>query len=198
MGQIDEVTEVAETRVEMVVPPGCRGDVVRALRAAHPYEEPAFDLYARLPEPGSIGTGRVGELRSPTTLCGLVDLAARALPRTVWGLRASGDPDRPVRTVAVCGGSGGSLADRARAAGADVYLTADLRHHPAVEAVTERGVGAMGLIDVAHWATEAPWLSVVAARLSERFIGEGLKVTVSSEVTDPWTLHTHSPESSPS
>ena len=67
-GQVGAVSEVAEARVEMVVPRGLRGDVLQALRAAHPYEEPAFDLYARLPEPAaSIGIGRVGELPSPTT-----------------------------------------------------------------------------------------------------------------------------------
>src|SRR6476659_4974594 len=169
----------------------------RPVRAAHPYEEPAFDLYARLPEPAaSIGIGRVGELPSPTTLRGFVDLAAHALPPTTWGLRASGRPDRPVRTVAVCGGSGGSLVEAARTAGADAYLTADLRHHPAVEAVSERGTDAMGLVDAAHWATEAPWLSDVAARLRTRFAEEGLKVKVSAEITDPWTLHAPSPGSS--
>jgi dinuclear metal center YbgI/SA1388 family protein len=196
VGPVDEVSEVAETRVEMVVPRGRHGDVVRALRTAHPYEEPAFDFYARLGEPGLAGTGRVGEVRSVTTLLDFVDYAARALPRTGWGIRAAGDPDRPVRTVAVCGGSGGSLAGRAREVGADVYLTADLRHHPVIEAVSERGGGVMGLVDVSHWATEAPWLSVVAARLRERFAGTGLKVTVSAEVTDPWNLHAHWPESS--
>ena len=191
-GQVGAVSEVAEARVEMVVPRGLRGDVLQALRAAHPYEEPAFDLYARLPEPTtSVGIGRVGELPAPTTLRGLVDLAARALPPTTWGVRAAGRPDRRVRTVAVCGGSGGSLIEAARAAGADAYLTADLRHHPAVEAVSERGPDAMGLVDAAHWATEAPWLSAVAARLRTRFAQEGLKVTVSAEVTDPWTLHAH-------
>jgi dinuclear metal center YbgI/SA1388 family protein len=196
-GRVGAVSEVEETRVEMVVPQARRVDVLRAMRAAHPYEEPAFDLYARLPEPTSIGIGRVGELRSPTTLRGFVDLAARTLPPTVWGVRASGDPDRPVRTVAVCGGSGGSLVEAARAAGADAYLTADLRHHPVVEAVSERGPDAMGLVDAAHWATEAPWLSDLSARLGDRFADAGLKVAVSAEITDPWTLHAPSLGSSP-
>ena len=62
--------------------------------------------------------------------------------------------------------------------------------------MSERGADAMGLVDAAHWATEAPWLSDVAARLRTRFAGEGLKVTVSAEITDPWTLHAPSPGSS--
>jgi putative NIF3 family GTP cyclohydrolase 1 type 2 len=106
-------------------------------------------------------------------------------------VRAAGDPDRVVRTVAVCGGSGGSLAAAARGAGADVLLTADLKHHPVVEEVTERGAHGIALVDAAHWATEAPWLDEVAARLRERF-GTSVEVTVSHRVTDPWTLHSPS------
>jgi putative NIF3 family GTP cyclohydrolase 1 type 2 len=138
----------------------------------------------------------VGEWAEPTTLAEFSAHAAAVLPATAWGVRAAGDPQRPVRTVAVCGGSGGSLAEAARHAGADVLLTADLKHHQAVEAVTERGATGMPLIDAAHWATEAPWLDVVAAALRDRF-GTTVDVRVSRQVTDPWTLHVQSPEASP-
>jgi putative NIF3 family GTP cyclohydrolase 1 type 2 len=93
----------------------------------------------------------------------------------------------------VCGGSGASLIEDARRAGADVYLTADLKHHPAVEAVTERGGAGMALVDAAHWATEAPWLDAVADALRARF-GTTVDVRVSRQVTDPWTLHRPSDE----
>jgi putative NIF3 family GTP cyclohydrolase 1 type 2 len=106
-------------------------------------------------------------------------------------VRAAGDPDRPVRTVAVCGGSGGQYSEAARRAGADAYLTADLRHHPVVEAVSERDGVVMALVDAAHWATEAPWLDTVAAALRARFTT--VDVRVSRLVTDPWTLHEMSP-----
>jgi putative NIF3 family GTP cyclohydrolase 1 type 2 len=120
---------------------------------------------------------------------------AAVLPATAWGVRAAGNPDRLVRTVAVCGGAGGSLAEDARRAGADAFLTADLKHHPSVEAVTERGGDGMALVDAAHWATEAPWLDVLAARLREE-LGTTVEVRVSRRVTDPWTLHAPSPETS--
>jgi len=192
IGEVGRVEQVPETRVEMVVPSSRRAAVLAALRTAHPYEEPAFDLLAGAPLPTSRGTGRIGELAEPMTLREFTAHAAARLPATVWGVRAAGDPDRTVRTVAVCGGSGGSLAERARRAGADVYLTADLKHHAAVEAVTERGGGGIGLVDVAHWASEAPWLDEVADRLRGRF-GTTVEVRVSRRVTDPWTLHTLSP-----
>jgi putative NIF3 family GTP cyclohydrolase 1 type 2 len=76
-----------------------------------------------------------------------------------------------------------------------VFLTADLKHHHTVEAVTERGADAMALVDAAHWATEAPWLDAVAAALRDRF-GTTVDVRVSRQVTDPWTLHVPSPEAS--
>jgi dinuclear metal center YbgI/SA1388 family protein len=145
---------------------------------------------------GRTGTGRIGALDRPCTLREFTAHAARALPATVWGVRAAGDPDKAVRIVAVCGGSGGSYAAAARAAGADVLLTADLKHHPVVEEVTERGPGGLALVDAAHWATEAPWLDDVAARLRDRF-GTSVDVNVSTQVTDPWTLHTPSPGKAP-
>ena len=194
-GRIGEIERVLETRVEMVVPIRHRRATVEALRAAHPYEEPAFDLVPGSPVPGRRGIGRVGELARAVPLREFVAQAAVRLPATVWGVRAAGDPARLVRTVAVCGGSGGGLAEDARRAGADAFLTADLKHHPAVEAVTERGGDGMALVDAAHWATEAPWLDVVAARLRAT-LGTTVEVRVSRRVTDPWTLHAPSPESS--
>jgi putative NIF3 family GTP cyclohydrolase 1 type 2 len=77
-----------------------------------------------------------------------------------------------------------------------VLLTADLKHHQAVEIVTERWPDGIALVDAAHWATEAPWLGAVAARLRKRF-GTSVEVSVSRLPTDPWTLHAPSPESSP-
>jgi dinuclear metal center YbgI/SA1388 family protein len=129
------------------------------------------------------GTGRVGRLPAPLSLAALTDLAARNLPPTAWGVRAAGDPDRVVRRVAVCGGSGDSfLADAVRC-GADAYLTADLRHHPATDHLAD---GGPALIDAAHWATERPWLDDVAAYLRD---ATGVETIVSDLDTDPWTLH---------
>lgn len=179
----------AETRVELAVPRHALADAIAALRPER------FDVYPQAARPGSRGTGRVGELAGPTTLREFLSQAVQALPGTVWGVRAAGDPARPVRRVAVCGGSGAPFVEAARRAGADAYLTADLKHHPTLEAVTERGPEAMALVDAAHWATERPWLSVVARRLRDRF-GTTVNVTVSPTITDPWTLHASSPETS--
>jgi dinuclear metal center YbgI/SA1388 family protein len=129
------------------------------------------------------GFGRVGTLPTPLTLEELTEFAARSLPPTVWGVRAAGDPRRVIETVAVCGGSGQEfLADAARV-GADAYLTADLRHHPASETVA---AGGPALLDAAHWATERPWLDDVVEHLRTSV---GVTAVVSEVDTDPWTVH---------
>ncbi|HEY2166086.1 MAG TPA: Nif3-like dinuclear metal center hexameric protein [Jatrophihabitantaceae bacterium] len=191
VGTPGRIESVAETRLEMVSPSRHRSEIVAALRVAHPYEEPAFDLLPQVPMPTRRGTGRVGRLPNPTTVREFTEHAARRLPATVWGVRCAGDPEHPVRTVAVCGGAGQDYTDAARRAGVDLYLTSDLKHHRTVEAVTERGSG-LALLDAAHWATEAPWLDAVADRLRAE-LGTTVEVRVSRQVTDPWTLHANSP-----
>ncbi|WP_460368642.1 Nif3-like dinuclear metal center hexameric protein, partial [Actinocorallia lasiicapitis] len=125
------------------------------------------------------GLGRIGELAAPITLREFTARVAAGLPATSWGVRAAGDPDREIRTVAVCGGAGDSLIETARAAGADVYLTSDLRHHPVSESLEK---SAMALVDAAHWATEWPWLADLAA-----FLEPVVKTRISTRVTDAWT-----------
>ncbi len=145
-----------------------------------------------VPDPGDPagrrGLGRVCELDRPETLAAFAARAAQRLPATAQGVRVAGDPDAQVRTVAVSGGSGDSLFDRVRAAGVDAFLTADLRHHPASEAVQQ---SPLGLVDAAHWATEWPWCELAAAQLDEISDRHGwdLRVHVSNTVTDPWSAH---------
>ncbi|MFG2142431.1 Nif3-like dinuclear metal center hexameric protein [Streptomyces sp. NPDC048650] len=146
---------------------------------------------------GRRGLGRICELTHPLTLADFAAYAAERLPATAQGIRAAGDPDREIRTVAVSGGSGDSLFDAVRAAGVDAFLTADLRHHPASEATQQTP---LALLDAAHWATEWPWCEQAAAQLdavSDRH-GWGLRTHVSRTVTDPWTAHAASaPATSP-
>jgi hypothetical protein len=185
IGTVGVVEHVNETRIEMVLDRSRRLDVVAALRAAHPYEEPAFDLFELADTPGSSGTGRVGALARPMTLADFASLVGRALPKTAAGGRVAGDLAAPVRTVAVCGGAGDAYLRQATAAGADVYVTADLRHHLATEHLAD---GGCALIDMPHWATEWPWLPVAAQRLRDVAARSGTTVStdVSVQPTDAW------------
>lgn len=186
VGRAGRREDVEEIRVEMVVPAGSVAAVRAAVVAAHPYEEVPLHLVPIAGAAASTGIGRVGTLPEPTTLGAFARLVADRLPATAQGVRVSGDPDAPVATVALCGGSGDSLFGAVRASGADVYLTADLRHHPASEAREHRADGRPYLVDVAHWASEWPWLERCAALLRERL--PGLDVRVSTTPTDPWTF----------
>ncbi|MBP2402596.1 Nif3-like dinuclear metal center hexameric protein [Streptomyces syringium] len=144
---------------------------------------------------GRRGLGRICEVEPPLTLAAFAARAAERLPATAQGIRVAGDPERLIRTVAVCGGSGDSLFDEVRAAGVDAYVTADLRHHPASEAQHH---SPLALVDAAHWATEWPWIEQAAAQLdeiSDRH-GWGLRTHISRTVTDPWTAHAASSASS--
>jgi len=93
----------------------------------------------------------------------------------------------------VCGGAGDSLLGAASAAGVDVYVTADLRHHPADE---HRRAGGVALVDVAHWASEQPWCAQAAELLASRF-GPALPVAVSGIRTDPWNIEQQSSKGGP-
>jgi dinuclear metal center YbgI/SA1388 family protein len=135
---------------------------------------------------GGRGIGRIGELPEAMTLSELTGFAATRLPGTRAGVRSAGDPEQTIRTLAVCGGAGDSFLKDATRAGVDAYLCADLRHHPVSEHLAD---GGPALLDVAHYATERPWLDDVAAWLREEF---GVDVVVSDVDTDPWTGH--SPE----
>lgn len=137
-----------------------------------------------------VGTGRVGTLPEPLTLRALSERLADALPATAGGLRIAGRPEQRISRVALCGGAGDSLFEAVRSVGADVYITADLRHHPASEFREQELVRGTecALIDCSHAASESLWLQRAGERLqallAER--GHSITFTVSSLNTDPW------------
>jgi len=192
IGSIGRIEQVEESMLQMVAPRRLRSRVVEALRAAHPYEEPAFDVSALADVPSGRGGGRVGDLGEAVSLRQFADRVAATLPATPQGVRVAGDPDRPVRRVAICGGSGDSMLRAATGSAADVYLTSDLRHHRAGEHLA---AGGCALVDVAHWAAEWMWLPQAARLLEQDAAAAGREVgtTVSATVTDPWTFHVGGP-----
>jgi len=184
IGTVDRLELVREDRIEVVAPRRRRSEVIAALLAAHPYEHPAYDVLELAPRPSSCGLGRLGELAQPESLREFTTRVADALPRTVWGVRAAGNPARVVRSVAMCGGAGDSLLSTVTRLGADVYVTADLRHHPADEHLR---AGGPALVDVAHWASEQPWCGQAQGVVDAAF-GDKVQTRLSQLRTDPWTL----------
>lgn len=135
--------------------------------------------------------GRVGDLPEAISLGDLARRLVSHLPGAAGGIRVAGPPSAPVRRIAVLGGAGDSLFDAVREQRADVYVTSDLRHHPALEAREESRGAAPYLIDAGHYATESVWLTQVRDRLSAALIADGhvdVEHHVSTVVTDPWTF----------
>nr|WP_278314927.1 Nif3-like dinuclear metal center hexameric protein [Lolliginicoccus levis] len=190
IGEVGALEHVTEDRLEVVAPRGKRELVRGALLEAHPYEEPAHDLFEHAALDSPEGLGRVGELPEPETLREFTERVARALPSTVWGVRAAGDPERLVRRVAVCGGAGDSLLATVARLGVDAYVTSDLRHHPTDESLR---AGGPALIDVAHWASEFPWCDQARHLLDEALSARGVHVAVTGLRTDPWTVAAAAP-----
>jgi dinuclear metal center YbgI/SA1388 family protein len=151
--------EVAEWRLEVVCSEARVDAVVAAMRAAHSYEEPAYDVYPLRPAAGKHGMGRIGELAAPLALRELaerarVQLGAASVPTV-------GDPARPIRTVALaCGAAGEFLADAGRAR-ADAFLTGEMRFHDLLAAQAE----CIAVLLPGHYATERCGVEVLAGRL---------------------------------
>ncbi len=180
VGRSGRFERVREVRLEMVAPRHAVPGVVRALLGAHPYEEPAYDIVPLENVESAYGMGVIGELPRSVSLGRFLSTIRRAL-----GARAPrfcGDPRAQVRKIAMCGGSGGELLGDAVAAGADVYVTADVKYHAYHEAD-----GRIAIVDAGHYETEYPVVGVVAEHLRRAIAARGERTVVrtASRPTNP-------------
>ncbi len=158
---------VDEVRIEAEVARWDVPRVVAALRAAHPYEEVAYDVYPVEQAATRAGFGAVGALPDAEPLDAFLGRVAARLGCDA--LRYAGDPEQKIRRVAVCGGAGHDLINDALAARADAYVTADLSYHRFFDALAPDGQPRMALVDAGHYETEAMAERLVAEWLGDRF-----------------------------
>ncbi|MBB6675291.1 Nif3-like dinuclear metal center hexameric protein [Cohnella nanjingensis] len=183
IGQAGKRESVDEVRIETVVPNSVRKAVVQAMLKAHPYEEVAYDLYPMDLKGRSFGLGRVGMLPAAEPLDAFAERVKRAL--NVPFVRIVGDPAKPIRKVAVLGGSGARYIRHAKFAGADALVTGDIDYHSAQDAEA----AGLALVDPGHNAEKimkpkvAEWLQ---ARLREK--GYETEVFASGIDTEPFRL----------
>lgn len=181
VGRAGRREQVTEWRLEAIVPAVCAEAVVRALRAAHSYEEPALDLYPLEVPRESAGLGRVGDLKRAATLGELVARVKRSLKVKTVEMVGRRTARTKVRRAAVCGGSGGNLWSAALAAGAEVLVTGEMKHS---QRVASAAAGLVTLV-AGHYATEhlavRGLARIIAAALPE------LAVTTSRTETNPTT-----------
>lgn len=181
VGKAGRLETVDELRLETVVPVPRVADVVAALRKAHPYEEPAFDLVRLATPPDGAGQGRIGELPAPVARR---DLLARI--KTSLGVDhalVAGPLDGAATRIAVAAGAGGSLLGPAMDQGAQVFVTGELRHHDAL-AAAGRGVTVVALL---HSQSERKALSALRDRLLAG--APGLTIHLATKDRDPFTFH---------
>ncbi|AUX43958.1 Nif3-like dinuclear metal center hexameric protein [Sorangium cellulosum] len=176
-GRLERVTEV---RLEMVFPRERTEAVLQAMRAAHPYEEVAFDLIELAVEPLRAGIGRIGQLERPAPVGELLGRIKERLG--VGALLVAGPEERDVARGATCAGAGGALLGEAIAQGAELYLTGELRHHDALRAAN----AGVTVVCALHSNSERAALK----RLAERLRAEvpSLRVDVSARDRDPFAI----------
>ena len=180
VGQTGRLERVDEIRLETVVPVGSAEAVIRALRANHPYEEPAFDLNLLAPAPGDRGQGRIGSI-SPAVRGELFDRIKRGLE--IEHLLVAGPTEGTVARAAACAGSCGNMLDDAIEAGAELYLTGEVRHHDAVKAAA----AGMTVVCTLHSNSERAVLKRLGKRLEET---PGMSpIRISSADRDPFSIH---------
>lgn len=159
IGNAGERSTVEEARIEMVCHSSLVNPVVRALRSAHPYEEPAFDLIPLKTGYGQ-AMGRIGALAEPLSL---QEFAARVDSTLGTRSQAWGRPEKHIQNVAVVGGAADGEWQKAKSAGADVLVTGEVKQHVALEAADS----GFAILASGHYATEHPGCSSLRDRMAE-------------------------------
>lgn len=180
LGKTGKLEEVSEDRLETIVPEQHLSRVIKAMLKAHPYEEAAYDVYLLQNEGKKTGLGRVGRMTKALSLTEFIKHVQVTLGIT--NLRYSGQDDKIVEKIALCGGSGASLIGKAIFSGAQAFLTADVKYHEAQEALAHD----LALIDAGHFATENLVIPVLADYLQRELKGKNIDIIVSQINTDPF------------
>ncbi|NLY39804.1 MAG: Nif3-like dinuclear metal center hexameric protein [Firmicutes bacterium] len=172
IGQQGRLEKVEELRLETILPASRRQAVIKALLAAHPYEEVAYDIYPLAGAGEAVGLGLCGQLEPPLELEAILARCRERLKLKDLRYWASAK-DRFSR-IAVCGGSGGSLVEAAIAMGAELYISGDFRYH---DFKTAQAAG-MGLIDAGHYGTEQPAVALIENHLRNCLQRDGRETVV--------------------
>ncbi len=176
VGESGRREEVNELRLEVAVPEGKVDAVIAALRSSHSYEEPAFDVYPLRAGSGG-GEGRIGDLPEPVQLGELVQRMKAKLRATA--MQFVGDPAKPITRIGVACGAAGEFLKDAMKAGAEAFLTGEMRFH---DLLTAEAAG-IAIILPGHYASERPGVEDLASRLNSTFTG--VTVWASRRERDP-------------
>jgi len=180
IGKKGGLNHVDERRIEVLFSETTLKKGLRALKEAHPYEVPAYDIYPLYIADTHTGFGRVGRLSPPCSWPVFIKNVYRAFATKTANI--TGIPDSPVKTVAICTGSGASFIPQA-ARVADVYVTGDVKFH---DAQTAQSLG-LPVIDCGHFATEKIFSNLLETWLVEKGLDRELKIFKSTAEENPLT-----------
>jgi dinuclear metal center YbgI/SA1388 family protein len=162
VGKIGERHAEKELKIEVVFPGYLEGRIISALRSAHPYEEVAFDVVAQSnPHPG-IGAGVIGHLREPMAEKDFLNFLKKVFGLAI--IRHTAFLGKPVKKVAICGGAGSFLVSSALGAGADVFITGDMKYHEFFDAN-----GRILIADIGHYESEQFTIDLLHDVLRQKF-----------------------------
>lgn len=161
-GKPGELHREKEVKLEVIFPAHLQSRLVAALLKAHPYEEVAYDIIPLANEHPEVGSGLIGELPEPVTEEGFLHILKNAFELSV--VRHTPLLGKRVQKVALCGGAGSFLTGRALAAGADVYVTADVKYHEFFDAN-----GRLVIADIGHWESEQYTSELLVELLQAKF-----------------------------
>ncbi|MDD5326205.1 MAG: Nif3-like dinuclear metal center hexameric protein [Phycisphaerae bacterium] len=182
IGKKYKLEKVNEIRFETIVPAKKLNGCIAAMKKAHPYEEPAFDVFKIYNNQNKLGLGRIGKLQKPMQLKKILERIKKHTGAKAFGI--IGKQNRLVKTAAVCAGSCGQVINLIIAAKTDFYLTGELKHHQAL-AAQEAG---MTCVCLSHTVSERFILKKFAKQLQKQ-IGQ-VKINISKKDADPFIWKT--------
>ena len=162
VGEPGKAHEEKETRIEVIFPAYLETAVLQALVKHHPYEEPAYDMISLSNDNQSVGSGLIGELPEPLNETGFLQMLVTSFGLSV--IKHTPLLGKPLKKVAICGGSGSFLIGKAISAGADIYISADIKYHEFFDA-NDRLVVA----DIGHWESEQYTTDLLIEILQAKF-----------------------------
>ena len=178
IGKKGKMEKVPEIRFETIVPAGKLADCIAAMKKAHPYEKPAFDVFKLYDTQSKFGLGRIGKLIQPVRIKQIIGKIKKHTGAKAVGI--VGDEKRLVKTAAVCAGSCGKIINTVIAAKADCYVTGELKHHQAL-AAQEAG---LTCICLSHTVSERFILKKFAKQLQKQI--KQVTIKISKKDADPF------------
>src|SRR5436190_3330635 len=163
VGEIGKRHQEKEIKIEVIFPSWLQNNIVTALKAAHPYEEVAYDVISLANKHPGVGSGLVGELEKPVDEINFFNDV-----KTIFNLKVIRHTpflNKPIKRIAICGGAGSFLVPSALAAGADVYITADMKYHEFFDAN-----GDLVIADIGHYESEQFTIDLLAEILEQKFL----------------------------